>query len=100
MHVEIEKQLREGQRIEWPWQHCMYSSSAFCSPPGACPRHVPEMRACKIRYLGKHTSEVKVNDESVEKEWVEFPLGGRLELMADPKEVNHMVQSMFVPRII
>lgn len=48
------------------------------------------MRTCKIRYLGKHTSEVKVNDKPVEKEWVEFPLGGRLELMADPKEVKLM----------
>lgn len=37
---------------------------------------------CKVRYCGKFVSEVKINDAPVNKEWVEFPVGARLNLLA------------------
>ncbi|CAM9700858.1 unnamed protein product [Ectocarpus sp. 13 AM-2016] len=41
---------------------------------------------CKVRYCAKFKSEVKIDNALVKKEWVPFPVGGRLEFLTDPVE--------------
>lgn len=48
----------------------------------------PERGRCKVRYCAKYVSEVKLNETPVKKEWVEFPVGGRLTLLTNVAEVS------------
>ncbi|CAM9172905.1 unnamed protein product [Pylaiella littoralis] len=41
-----------------------------------------ERGACKVRYCGKFESEVTINGAPVDKEWTDFPVGARLNLLA------------------
>lgn len=43
---------------------------------------------CKVRYCAKHISEVMIDASPVDKEWVECPVGARLELLSNPREVR------------
>lgn len=47
-----------------------------------------ERGRCKVRYCAKFVSEVKINDSPVNKEWVEFPVGARMDLLANVAEVS------------
>eukprot|EP00904_Undaria_pinnatifida_P001453 jgi/Undpi1/11308/HiC_scaffold_30.g13606.m1 len=47
---------------------------------------IVEDNTCKVRYCAKHMSEVKIDASPVNKEWVECPVGARLELLANPSE--------------
>lgn len=49
---------------------------------------ITEDNTCKVRYCAKHLSEVKIDASPVNKEWVECPVGARLELLANPLEVR------------
>lgn len=54
-----------------------------------CQLFIAEDNTCKVRYCAKHMSEVKIDASPVNKEWVECPVGARLELLANPSEVNN-----------
>lgn len=41
-----------------------------------------------MRYCAKFASEVKVDGKKVKRDWVEFPAGSRLDLLANPVEVS------------
>eukprot|EP00903_Cladosiphon_okamuranus_P009350 g8916.t1 len=45
-----------------------------------------ERGKCKVRYCAKFVSEVKINNSPVNKEWVEFPVGARMDLLANVAE--------------
>eukprot|EP00752_Nemacystus_decipiens_P016472 g14725.t1 len=45
-----------------------------------------ERGKCKVRYCAKFVSEVKINDSPVNKEWVQFPVGARMDLLANVAE--------------
>lgn len=47
-----------------------------------------ERGICKVRYCAKFVSDVKINDAPVNKDWVEFPVGARLTLLAHGTEVR------------
>ena len=47
-----------------------------------------ERGKCKVRYCAKFVSEVKINDSPVNKDWVEFPVGARIDLLANVAEVS------------
>lgn len=49
---------------------------------------ITEANTCKVRYCANHLSEVKIDASPVNKEWVECPVGARLELLANPSEVS------------
>lgn len=49
---------------------------------------ISERGRCKVRYCAKFASEVKINDAPVHKEWVEFPVGARMDLLANAAEVS------------
>lgn len=53
-----------------------------------CQLRISEANTCKVRYIAKHLSEVKIDASPVNKEWVECPVGARLELLANPSEVS------------
>lgn len=57
----------------------------------ACVRRAcyPDCSSCKIRYCGKHKSQVKIDAVPVGVEWVECPVGARLEILSTPEVSPH-----------
>lgn len=64
-----------------------YPILIFSIPLALMMRCLSEKGGCKVRYCGKFVSEVKINDTPVNKEWVEYPVGARLKLLASTAQV-------------
>lgn len=45
----------------------------------------PDCSTCKVRYCGKHKSQVRIDAVPVGPEWVECPAGARLEILSTPE---------------
>lgn len=53
-----------------------------------------EEETCKVRYIGQHISEVKIDARPVNQDWVEFPVGARLEFLSNsPLGVSRSIRS-------
>ncbi|CAM9297734.1 unnamed protein product [Scytosiphon promiscuus] len=45
-----------------------------------------EKGVCKVRYCAKFVSEVTIDGKKVKRDWTDLPVGGRLDLLANPVE--------------